>query len=263
MCLVALAWRAHPRYALALIANRDEFHARPSAPAGPDPEDPDVYGGRDLQAGGSWLLASARGRLAVVTNVRVGPRGEGAPRSRGALVRGFVRAHDPAPAHLDALAPEAAGYGPFNLLAWDGETLGFAGNHPRFATHAVAAGVHAMGNGEFDDAWPKSSHATQALAAWLASPAAHADPLAAGTIAPLFAALADATPAPDAALPDTGVGLAVERMLSAPFVRAPDYGTRCSTVVLVEADAITFVERRFGVEARPLGETATRLARLR
>ena len=84
MCLIAVAWRTHPRFELALIANRDEFHARPAVAAGADAERPDIYGGRDLQAGGSWLLASSRGRLAAVTNVRAGLQDNIAERSRGA-----------------------------------------------------------------------------------------------------------------------------------------------------------------------------------
>jgi len=268
VCLVALAWRTHPRWPLALIANRDELHARPSAPAGPDPDDPTIFGGRDLLAGGSWLLAATRGRLAAVTNVRIGLRPPPAPRSRGALVRGFVGADDAASAHLAALAGTAADYGPFNLLAWDGDTLAFAGNQPRFATHVVAPGLHAMGNGAFDDAWPKSTLATRALAAWLESSLAAGDPIDDGTLAPLFLALADRTPAPDDALPDTGVGVDLERRLSSPFVRDPTYGTRCSTVVLVEDAAledasIVFAERRFGPDAEVLGDTAVRLPRLR
>jgi uncharacterized protein with NRDE domain len=260
MCLIAVAWRAHPRFELALIANRDEFHARPAAAAGSDAEWPDIYGGRDLQAGGSWLLASTRGRLAAVTNVRAGLLGDTAPRSRGALVRGFVAADATAEASLSNLAADASDYGRYNLLAWDGTTLAFAGNHPHFATHAVSPGVHAMSNGAFDAAWPKSGHATRALQAWLDSHASQAtiDPAA---LAPLFAALADTTPAPDATLPDTGVGIELERALSPPFVRGERYGTRCSTVVLVAADAIIFVERRFGPDALPLGETAAVLSR--
>lgn len=260
MCLIAVAWRVHSRYELALIANRDESHARPTAPAEPDPARPDVYGGRDLQAGGSWLLASTRGRLAAVTNVRVGLGGEDAPRSRGALVRGFVYADAASAGFLAALAPTAAEYGRYNLLAWDGATLAFASNHPRATTHAVAPGVHAMSNGAFDARWPKSGHATRALAAWLDSPASHRDSED-GALTPLFDALADTTPAPDAALPDTGVGLDLERLLSPPFVRGARYGTRCSTVVLVSDDSITFVERRFGPDAQPLGESRAVLPR--
>ena len=260
MCLVAIGWRAHPRWRLAIIANRDEFHGRASTPAGFDPERADVYGGRDLEQGGSWLLASTRGRLAAVTNVRTGPRGEPAPRSRGALVRGFARARDDAMAYATALAPDAAAYGPFNLLCWDGEALSFATNQPAYEARAVGEGVHAMSNGAFDAPWPKSGLATRALAGWLAAndPSSEVD---APALAGLFDALADTTPAPDARLPDTGVGLELERLLSPPFVRGPRYGTRCSTVVLADDASIVFAERRFGPDGVPAGESFARLAR--
>ena len=253
MCLIALAWRCHPRYRLALIANRDELHARPSAPAGPDPEYPDVYGGRDLQQGGSWLMVSQRGRLAAVTNVRVGLAADPKPRSRGALVRGFVASELSTGGWLASLHPDAADYGPFNLVVWDGVSFAFAGNHPAYATHAIAPGVHAMSNGAFDAPWPKSTHATQALSSWLESGVDEA--LDEADVMPLLAALADATPAPDAALPDTGIGLELERMLSPPFVRDARYGTRCSTVVLVGDDGLRFVERRYGPDGQSVGDS--------
>lgn len=260
MCLIALAWRVHPRFPLTLIANRDEFHARPTAAAGFDPDAPDVYGGRDLRAGGGWLQASMRRRLAAVTNVRAGLAGETAPRSRGALVRDFVRGDDDAETSLRALAPVAAEYGRFNLLAWDGDTLAFAGNHPEFTTCAVAPGLHAMSNGAFDAPWPKSGRAMRALSAWLqARPAGAHMPTETSALQSLFDALADATPAPDAALPETGVGLALERTLSPIFVRGRDYGTRCSSVVLVGDGTIVFAERRFGPEGAPLGESLVTL----
>ncbi|QDH69871.1 NRDE family protein [Marilutibacter alkalisoli] len=255
MCLIALAWKAHPRYRLALIANRDEFHQRPSAAAGWNPELPDVYGGRDLVQGGGWLMVSTRRRLAAVTNVRAGPAASPAPRSRGALVRGFADSTASTDDWLDALATEAPDHGRFNLLAWDGDTLGFASNHPAFTRATVAPGLHAMSNGAFDASWPKSGHATRALQEWLDTPAAmdrERDDIA--SLAPLLAALAETTPAPDAELPDTGVGLELERMLSPAFVIGEHYGTRCSTVVLVEDACITFFERRFGPEGVVLGE---------
>jgi uncharacterized protein with NRDE domain len=211
MCLIAVAWRAHSRYRLALIANRDEAHDRPAAPAGFDPGEPTVYGGRDLRAGGSWLMSG-----------------------------------------------HAAEYGRFNLLTWDGADLAFASNYPAFEQRAVSPGLHAMSNGAFDARWPKSGHAVAALESWLQSPASQSTYDAA--LAPLFKALADTTPAPDAALPDTGVGLELERRLSPPFVRGPNYGTRCSTVVLVEDDGITFVEQSFGPDGLRLGRTRARFA---
>lgn len=261
MCLIALAWRAHPRYELALIANRDEWHSRPASAAGTDPAHPDVFGGRDLVQGGSWLQASVRGRLAAVTNVRAGLATENAPRSRGALVRDFTSSAASGEDFISALAPTAGEYGRFNLMLWDGASMRFASNHPHFITHAVSPGVHAMSNGAFDAVWPKSGYATRALSAWLASSAADADTLPGPGLEPLFEALADTAPAPDDALPDTGVGLELERVLSPPFVRGERYGTRCSSIVLVEAAAITFVERRFGPDATPLGESAAVLGR--
>lgn len=260
MCLIAVAWKHHPRYPLALIANRDELHARPAAAAGFDPDAPAVYGGRDLQAGGSWLQASVRGRLAAVTNVRQGPHPDPAPRSRGALVRDFVRGEDPAAAFAARLAPVAREHGRYNLLTWDGEALVFATNHPQVASRPVCPGIHAMSNGAFDAAWPKSGHATRALRTWLDSPASSRD-ADASSLEPLFTALGDTVPAPDDALPDTGVGLETERWLSPPFVRGERYGTRCSTVVLVEAGAIVFAERRFGPDGVPQGDSFMRLPR--
>ena len=262
MCLIALAWRSHPRYELALIANRDESHARPAAPAGTDPDRSDLYGGRDLAQGGSWLLVSTRGRLAVVTNVRAGLAGEAAPRSRGSLVRDFAGGSASGPDFVEGLAATAAEYGRFNLLLWDGDSLMHASNHPRFAAHPVDPGVHAVSNGAFDERWPKSAHATRALSAWLSSPMVDAGhPAGVPLLEPLFDALADTAPAPDGELPDTGVGLELERALSPPFVRGEHYGTRCSSVVLVGQDAITFVERRFGPDGSPRGESAARLLR--
>src|SRR5690606_31655065 len=167
MCLIALALHQHPDYPLALIANRDELHARPSATASPDPEHEDVFGGRDLVQGGSWLMVSRRGRLAAVTNVRVQPLGAAHPRSRGALVRDFVAGDGDVDAFLDSVAPVAGEHGPFNLVLWDGRTLSYAGNHPRFARHPVAPGLHAVSNGPFDAPWPKSNFASRALARWM------------------------------------------------------------------------------------------------
>lgn len=253
MCLIALALRRHFDYPLVLVANRDELHARPTAAAGVDPDLPDLYGGRDLVQGGGWLMVSRHGRLAAVTNVRVRPLDATRPRSRGALVRGFVSGTSDVDAFLDTVSPVAGEHGPFNLVLWDGHSLAYASNHPRFARHPVAPGLHAVSNGAFDAPWPKSNLASRALANWLdgdlPADARNAD------VSPLLAALADETPARDAELPDTGVGLELERRLSPPFVRDPVYGTRCSSIVLVQEHGIRFVERRFGSDAAVLGES--------
>ncbi|MGH8223496.1 MAG: NRDE family protein [Woeseiaceae bacterium] len=263
MCLIAFAWRSHRCYPLVLIANRDELHSRPAAAAGFDPESAEIYGGRDLVRGGGWLQVSTGNRLAAVTNVRAGLSAEEKPRSRGWLVRDFVRGDGGAVEFSAALERTAGDHGRFNLLLWDGATLAFASNHPRPIHSTVSPGLHAMSNGAFDAPWPKSGHATRELGAWLASATSCSDEIDQAALAPLFGALADTTVAPDSLLPDTGVGEALERTLSPPFVSGERYGTRCSSVVLVGDDHLVFAERRFGPSAVLAGESFVKLPFLR
>ncbi len=263
MCLIAFAWRSHRRYPLVLIANRDEFHVRPAAAADFDPEAADIYGGRDLARSGGWLQVSTRERLAAVTNVRAGVNPDEKPRSRGCLVRDFVRGDGGAVEFAASLEGTASEYGRFNLLLWDGAALAFASNHPRPTHSIVSPGLHAMSNGAFDAPWPKSGHATRALGAWLASTRGSPDKIDQAALAPLFGALADTTAAPDALLPDTGVGQALERAMSPPFVSGERYGTRCSSVVLIGYDHLVFAERRFGPNAVSEGESFVTLPFLR
>lgn len=262
MCLIAIAWRVHPRWPLALLANRDEAHARPSAPAGFDPDAPQVYGGRDLVQGGGWLQVRADGRLAAVTNVRAGLAAEVAARSRGWLVRDFVRGDAGVEGFALGLAARATEYGRFNLLVHDGQQLLCASNHPAFDAGPVSSGLHAMSNGPFDAPWPKGVFATRALQAWLDSPLADLPQPGADAVEPLFTALRDTTRAPDASLPDTGVGVELERMLSSPFVLDPGYGTRCSSVVLVGATGVVFAERRYDPAGLSSGTSIVTLPRL-
>ncbi len=255
MCLIAIAWRVHASLPLVVIANRDEVHARPTAAAGVDPEAADVYCGRDLLQCGSWLSVSTRGRLAAVTNVRSGIGPKAFPRSRGWLVRDFIRGVSAVKDYASSLKAAAAEYGAFNLLIWDGFALAFASNSPTPVNTEVSPGLHAMSNGAFDAPWPKSGHAMQALQTWLSSADGEIGEIDRATLAPLYDALADSTVAPDPLLPDTGVGLELERALSPPFVSGERYGTRCSSVVLIGQDHIVFGERRFGPNAAPLGES--------
>lgn len=261
MCLIAIAWKTRPDLPLALIANRDEFHARPTAGAAFDPLHPDVYGGRDLVQGGSWLLASSRRRLAAVTNVRAGVAHEAAALSRGWLVRDFVQGAASASDFAQGLSATARDYGRFNLLVWDGDALWFASNHPEFGAAPVTPGLHAMSNGAFDAPWPKSTSATQTLADWLeaTAPGAAIAAMDEAALEPVFVGLRDTRTAPDAALPDTGVGLALERRLSPAFIEDPRYGTRCSSVVLVDRDGVMLSERRFDAAGKTIATSQQRL----
>jgi uncharacterized protein with NRDE domain len=255
MCLIAVAVDAHPRWRFVLAGNRDEFHARPTAAAGfLDPEEA-TYGGRDLQAGGGWLQVARDGRVAAVTNVRLG-RAESSPRSRGALVADFVAGTATASAYLEALQPHVSAFGRFNLLLWDG-TAHYASNHPAHRARVLVPGVHAVSNADLDTPWPKTEALRGAMARWLSTADRRTPREGGDLLEPLFAALADPREAPDAALPDTGVGLEWERRLSASFIRGEAYGTRASTVVLVGDDGLWFEERSFG----PGGTAAVRRGR--
>ncbi len=248
MCLIAIGWNVHPEYPLVLIANRDEFHARPTAPLAPWTDAPMVLGGRDLKEGGGWLaLRRERRRLAAVTNVRE-PTTDASLRSRGRLVQNYIVGDDSAVVYAEQLRVDANAYGPFNLLLWDGEELILATNCPKPHWESVPSGLHGISNGSFDAPWPKTSRVMDGLQDWL-------DGRDDADIEPLFVALTDEQRAPDAELPDSGIGLERERMLSAPFIRLPGYGTRASSVVLVHRSGRTlFVERSFGELGTPAGE---------
>ena len=246
MCVLALAVHVHPRWPLLLAGNRDEFHARPTAALTPWADAP-LLGGRDLRAGGSWLATDGRGRLAVVTNVR-DPRTRRDGPSRGALVAGFLTGSAPAGDHLDQLEEAADAYAPFNLLLAGPDGVHWLANHPP-ARRQVTAGLHGLSNAALDAPWPKSDCLRDALGHWIA--AGNDD------LAPLWEALASRRQPDDAALPDTGVGLELERRLGPVFIAGPHYGTRASTVVAIGHDGAGFIaERRFGPHGRSEGQSS-------
>lgn len=251
MCLIAFAWRVHPRYPLILVANRDEFHERPSAPLAEWPDAPGVYGGRDLRAGGGWLALDRRGRLAAVTNVREPQTPAAGLRSRGALVSQYLLGTAGATAAAGTLHAEAARFGAFNLLLFDGLELSYSGNRPAPHWRPVPAGVHGLSNASLDSPWPKSLRLCAALERWLAL----GEGAGAHSLEPLFAALADRSPAEDGQLPDTGIGREAERVLAPPFIAGSRYGTRCSSLILIGAEGWRFEERRFGPDGLALGST--------
>jgi uncharacterized protein with NRDE domain len=248
MCVLTFAWNVHPRWRLLLVGNRDEAHARPSAPLQRWAEAPGLIAGRDIEAGGTWMGVREPDRACVVTNVR-DPRAAQDRASRGWLVTDFLRGDDSAARHADALEADAARYRPFNLLLFDAEGARFASNDPGVRVRAIADGVHGLSNGDLDAPWPKVRRATAVLHDWME----------AGTedFAPLFDAFTDETPAPDAALPDTGVGVELERVLSPVFVRGARYGTRATTLIaLSRAGGGIIEEHRFGPNGVEQGRTA-------
>jgi uncharacterized protein with NRDE domain len=248
MCLISLSWRAHPRYELVLAANRDEFHHRPTAPAGWWADAPDVFGGRDLSQGGGWLAANRQRRLAAVTNVRRMVQPDPNAPSRGALIADFMRSTQSAAEFAKRLRGRADAYAGFNLLLYDGETLLYATNHDGFHSERLAPGIHAVSNAALDTPWPKLVRLRDRMTDW--STQQQTDDAA------LFEALANDQIAADSMLPDTGVGIELERLLSPAFINGQQYGTRASTVIALGIDGILqFNERRFGPNGTPTGET--------
>jgi uncharacterized protein with NRDE domain len=247
MCLVAFAWKSHPRWRLVLAGNRDEFHGRPTAALAAWPGS-GILAGRDLRSGGTWAGLGRDGRLAVITNVRDGlPPPFNGP-SRGALPVDFLAGDRSASAHAAGLAGIASDYAPFNLVVADADDCAYVGNHPASGAHHVTPGVHGLSNGAFDAPWPKTRRLREALQAWIE--AGHDD------LDPLWQALTDERLAADTELPDTGIGPDLERRLSAAFIRGRDYGTRASTLILVGHDGRARIhEHRFGPGGVVAGET--------
>ena len=253
MCLAVVAIDAHPRYALVVAANRDEFHARPTAPAHwwQDHASHDLLAGRDLQAGGTWLGVTRRGRWAFVTNVREPGRRDVAAPSRGRLVvRVLDDPHDATTALADVLTDVR--YNGYNLIAGDVARATWVSNRSS-ESRTLAPGVHGVSNAQLDTPWPKLERVKAGVAAW--ARADHHD------IAPLFELLVDRVATPDPALPKTGVPLEWERLLSSPFIVSPGYGTRSSTVLAVARDgAAIFHERSFDASGHPTGDVVDRFA---
>lgn len=240
MCLIVVGWRVHPDYLLVVAANRDEFYARPTAPLARWSDAPEVIGGLDREAGGTWLGISKSGRFAAVTNVREPGMAKGT-RSRGALTRGFLTARLSAEEYAAGIDGDQ--YSGFNLLLGDGDTLVYCSNRdgqPR----PLAPGVYGLSNHLLDSPWPKLVAARERFA--------QAIPRLPDESA-FFDLLADQTIIADENLPSTGVPIEWERLLSAIFVKSESYGTRASTLVWQDADGnITVHENNFGPHGRPL-----------
>lgn len=250
MCLLVVAWRSHARYRLVVAGNRDEFHERPSAPLGWWSETPDIVAGRDLRAGGTWLGLARSGRFGLVTNFREAAVASPEAPSRGQLVPDFLLGSRAPAEFLAALHPAARTFAGFNLLLGDADELSYACNVGDAAPRRLAPGIYGLSNHRLDEPWPKLVLTRERFTAALA----RAQP----SPEELFDLLSDRSPAPGVPAAGTGLPPELERALSAPFVRHERYGTRCSTVVLVEHGGHTVVlERRF--DAAGMQQGATRL----
>lgn len=242
MCLIAWNWQPDRATPLLLLANRDEFYARPALPLhwwAPAPNGAEVLAGKDLQGGGTWLGVSRSGRLAALTNFRsTQPLRTDTP-SRGELVAGFLQGGLDAPTYLEQLARHCSDYNPFNLLVFDGHQLmGLESRNARVLRKP--AGVGAVSNADFQTPWHKLTRLKDRLQAQ--QDGAQTD---ANSLLPL---LHDRSIAPDASLPHTGVSQELERVLSATFVATPTYGTRACSVVAIHQTHVEFFEQSHGAQ---------------
>lgn len=227
MCLIVFEWAPGTDHWLRLSANRDEFYPRPTRPLQQWPEIPGLWAGKDLEQGGTWLGVTEQGRWAALTNVRAPGVGPANPKSRGELALNYLTSAQDPQSWLNEINPEH--YAPFNLLVGTPDTLCYLGSYPEIVRQTLPAGRYSLSNAQLNSPWPKAILALEQLA-----DAPHD--------APLAGLLKRREPWPDDDLPETGVPMLWERLLSAQFIRAPGYGTRCSTGLNAYASHIELQE---------------------
>lgn len=238
MCLVNFHFQDHPFYKLIVVANRDEFYDRPTATAGFWEDYPNILGGRDLMHMGTWLGVTRDGRFAALTNYR-DPNEVQGQFSRGDIVCDFL-ANSVAPVDfIQKILNNKGSYGGYNIVVGDGNQL-LHYNNVLDQMNKITPGTHSLSNHTLNTPWPKVAKGKKKLSEYVQS---HSGEVA---IDSLFDIISDQTMADDLELPETGVGLEMERLLSPLFIKSPNYGTRSSTVLLIDKENhVTFVERTF------------------
>jgi uncharacterized protein with NRDE domain len=247
MCLILFAYHHHPRYPLILAANRDEFYDRPTLKLDFWPDQPEIAAGRDHKRMGTWLGINRHGRLAAVTNYREPGAQRPEARSRGHLVTDFLADRTAAAEYLRRLHSDSHRYNGFNLIVGDAEALYYYSNRDGTAS-PVQSGIHGLSNHLLDTRWPKVRHGKSMLAAILAENDTEIERQK------ILEVLEDQHVPPDDQLPDTGVGIQLERMLSPIFITSPAYGTRCSSLLTVDSNGeVNFTEITWDpAAARPI-----------
>ncbi|MEQ8926179.1 MAG: NRDE family protein [Fulvivirga sp.] len=239
MCLILFAKNAHPEYKLIVAANRDEFYKRATRPASFWPDHKQLLAGKDLEAGGTWMGITKQGRLSLLTNYRDLSNIKTTAPSRGHLVTDFLLSEDNAVDYLQKVSERGHQYNGFNLISGDVNSLAYYGNYQE-GVHKLDDGIHGLSNALLNTAWPKVENGKEKLSALMAQNQINDEQL--------LQLLFDNTTAPDNQLPETGVGYEKEKMLSPMFIKSSNYGSRCSTAILVtHTNEITFVERTYNI----------------
>ncbi len=237
MCLILFAYKTHPNYKLVIAANRDEFYARETAPANFWEDHPDILAGRDLEGGGTWFGINRSGKVSLLTNYRDLSNIKPNAPTRGKLVSNYLIAEPDVSSYLDIINNLAESYNGFNLILGSVDDLWYYSNVER-KKYMLGSGVYGLSNRLLNSSWPKVEKGKKKLTTALKKDKLEPEEL--------FESLYDDRKANDDALPDTGVGIEKERMLSPMFIKSPDYGTRCSTVLLVDQqNHALFTERTY------------------
>lgn len=237
MCLIVFAYKSHPRFDLIFAANRDEFYERPTRAAQFWDDHPDVLAGKDLSGGGTWMGINTQGHFAALTNYRDPSIERINPPSRGQIVLDYLTQNKP-PAHfLDHLHSQSSPYMGFNVLTGTPDTLLHYSNISGDKTR-VEPGIHGLSNHSLDTPWPKVERSKSELASLLRADSFSEDDL--------FAILKNDEPAPANKLPQTGIPAELEKQISPIFIKTDGYGTRSSTILLIDKQGnVTFEERRY------------------
>lgn len=233
-----MAIKSHPALKLIIAANRDEYYERPTAAAHFWSDRPDICAGKDLRAGGAWLGITRKGRIAALTNYRDPASIKKDAPSRGNLVREYLSERENPLAFLAELERKACRYNGFNLVVGDKEDLYWYSNRGE-GKHRLTPGIYGLSNRLLETPWPKVTRGKRLLSKLLSDQKAPSTDV-------LFNLLADRTIPDDKRLPDTGIGLEWERMLSPIFITSEVYGTRSSTLIMINGkNHVTFTERVF------------------
>ena len=238
MCLLLIALRSNPSYKLVITGNRDEYYDRPTAQARFWKDAPELLAGRDLRAGGTWFGVTGQGRIAALTNYRDPASVKCHTPSRGELVSNFLLSREHPAEYLDRLIQQADQYNGFNLIVGKRDDLYWYSNMGGTRTK-LAPGIYGLSNHLLDTPWPKVVSCKKALSELLSE---------GKNISPqdLFSILSNRSVPANETLPDTGIGIEWERILSSPFISSPTYGTRSSTALLITAnDQVTFTEKNY------------------
>ncbi|MFS0752336.1 NRDE family protein [Oceanobacillus sp. 1P07AA] len=238
MCLITFAIQKHSEYPFVLIANRDEFYDRPTAKATFWDDAPDILAGRDLKSKGTWLGITKQGKIAAITNYRDPSLPETGKYSRGKIPVDFLNKERDSTQFLSNLEEDQSLYSGYNALFGDFQCL-YTYNNIYNSSAQLESGIHSLSNDKLNSPWPKVLKSKGLLQTYLENNQNISSES-------LFRILQNADKPTDQDLPDTGVGIHLERNLSSMFIDTGNYGTRASTIILVDKRSnVTFIERTY------------------